>query len=443
MSDAPAHELFVLTPPITEGNRLPEPLCVIQVALEGRISRQSVLNSLSRGSRPAGDLIPWLVSQQFQDDEFATLSGARVVRIATHPDYIGGGYGSKAIELLVDYYGGKFTNLSEEADIPMEETMVRVTDAELANANLRNEDIKVRDISKMPPLFAKLEERRPAALDYVGVSYGLTQPLHKFWKRAAFAPVYLRLTANDLTGEHTCVMLRPLTDDKSWLGEFANDFNRRFISLLSYQFRNFSPIMALSIDESATSGSQLSTSNTPAPLTKADLDLLFTPFDLKRLESYANNVLDYHVILDLVPMLATLYFTGRLQKDINLNGVQKAILLALGLQRKEVEVISAELPSISTSQVLAMFMKTMKKIASHFGSLVSGAIEAEMPKADAIGVSVANASSAHDDEKVDTQYAPLETSLEDELEEGGEEALLDLERRQKQRELIDSLPLDQ
>ena len=96
-----------------------------------------------------------------------------------------------------------------------------------------------------------------------------------------------------------------------------------------------------------------------------------------------------------------------------------------------------------TSQLLAMFLKVMKKIASHFGSLVSGAIEAEMPKADSIGVSVANASGVHDDEKVDTQYAPLETSLEDELEEGGEEALMDLERRQKQRELIDSLPLDQ
>lgn len=442
MSDAPAHELFVLTPPVTEGNRLPEPLVVIQVALEGRISRQSVLNSLSRGSRPAGDLIPWLVSQQFQDDEFATLSGARVVRIATHPDFMKMGYGQKAIELLVDYYEGKFTNLSEDADIPMEEAMVRVTDAELANSDLLNEDIRVRDISKMPPLFAKLEERRPAALDYVGVSYGLTQPLHKFWKRASFAPVYLRLTANDLTGEHTCVMLRPLTDDKSWLGEFSNDFHRRFLSLLSYQFREFPAVTALSIDESSTSGSQLSSSNSPAPLSKADLDALFTPFDLKRLESYANNVLDFHVILDLVPTLATLYFNGRLEKDIKLTGVQKAIILALGLQRKDIDTIATEL-SLPTSQLLAMFIKIMKKVASHFGSLVSGAIEAELPSADAIGVSVENASGVHDDEKIDTRFAPLETPLQEELEEGGEEALEDLERRQKQRELIDSLPLDQ
>jgi N-acetyltransferase 10 len=36
----------------------------------------------------------------FQDDNFPCLSGARIVRIATHPDYQRMGYGSRAIELL-------------------------------------------------------------------------------------------------------------------------------------------------------------------------------------------------------------------------------------------------------------------------------------------------------------------------------------------------------
>ncbi|KAJ1327817.1 N-acetyltransferase 10 [Microdochium nivale] len=441
MSDAPSHELFVLTPPIIEGGRLPEPLCVIQIALEGRISRESVLNSLSRGSRPAGDLIPWLVSQQFQDDEFASLSGARVVRIATNPDYIGMGYGAKAIELLVDYYQGKFTNLSEDVNAGAEETMVRVTDAELANATLLDDDIKVRDISKMPPLFAKLEERRPAALDYIGVSYGLTGQLHKFWKKGRFAPVYLRQTANELTGEHTCVMLRPLTDDQSWLGGFSKDFHRRLLQLLGYQFRDFASVTALSLDESANMGARLDPANAAKPLARPDLDALLTPWDQKRLESYANNLLDYHVILDLVPAIATLYFTGRIRSDVKLTGVQQAILLAVGLQRKGMDAVSAEL-SLPSSQLLAMFIKIIKKMTAHFRLLVSGAIEAEMPAgAAAVGVSVADATGVHDDEVVDTQFAPLEMSLEDELEEGGDEALREL--RKKQRELIDSLPLDQ
>ena len=194
MSDAPAHELFVLTPPITEGGGLPEPLCVVQVCFEGKISRQSVVNSLSRGQRPAGDLIPWLVSQQFQDDEFASLSGARVVRIATNPDYVSKGYGARTLQLLTDYYEGKFTSLSEDADHLVKSSKSKakaVRSEDLADTDLLHEDIKVRDMNKMPPLFATLAERRAERLDYLGVSYGLTQPLHKFWRRAQFSPVYL------------------------------------------------------------------------------------------------------------------------------------------------------------------------------------------------------------------------------------------------------------
>ncbi|KAH6900029.1 GNAT acetyltransferase 2-domain-containing protein [Thelonectria olida] len=442
MSDAPAHELFVLVPPVAEDStRLPEPLCVIQVSLEGKISRQSVLNSLSRGQRPNGDLIPWLVSQQFQDEDFASLSGARVVRIATNPEYVSMGYGTKALELLTDYYEGRFANLSEDEDQIMDETVNQAADGELAGASLLDDDIKVRDINKMPPLFSKLSEKKHERLDYIGVSYGLTQPLHKFWKRASFSPVYLRQTANDLTGEHTCVMLRPLenADDSSWLGAFSRDFHKRFLSLLSYQFRHFAPVNALSIDESANRGAQLDSTEVQR-LSKADLDRLMSPFDLKRLESYSNNMLDYHVVLDLVPTIANLYFTGRLKSDIHLSGVQQAILLAIGLQHKDVETVSQEL-GLPSSQLLAMFIKILRKVTSHFATLVTAAVDEELPKAERLGVTREDASGVHDDEVVDDRFAPLATTLDEELEEGGDEALRELKK--KQRELIDSLPLDQ
>ena len=88
MSDAPAHHLFVLLPPLKEDeSQLPEPLAVLQVALEGNISKQAILEGLGRGTRAGGDMIPWLVSQQFQETMFGSLSGARIVRIACHPDY--------------------------------------------------------------------------------------------------------------------------------------------------------------------------------------------------------------------------------------------------------------------------------------------------------------------------------------------------------------------
>lgn len=57
------------------------------MCLEGQVSRDSVVSSMSRGKRASGDLIPWTIAQQYQDQDFPSLCGARIVRIATHPDY--------------------------------------------------------------------------------------------------------------------------------------------------------------------------------------------------------------------------------------------------------------------------------------------------------------------------------------------------------------------
>lgn len=395
MSDAPAHHLYVLVPPITEdSNRLPEPLVVIQVALEGRISKSSVQQSLSRGQRAGGDLIPWLVSQQFQDDEFAGLSGARVIRIATNPDYIGMGYGRRALDLLVDFFSGKFINLDEN-DHPPEtpQEMTRVTDEELEQSALLTDTVKVRDIRSMPPLFSRLAEiRPPAQLDYIGVSFGLTPQLHKFWKRAKFVPVYLRQTPNDLTGEHTCVMLRTLqqgtldeeddeaASDGDWIAAFARDFHRRFLSLLSFNFRSFPSVLALSIDESTSAAFLKSEQTTSSPLTKRLLNRHFSPHDLRRLDSYAANMLDYHVILDLLPTIAQLYFTGPLRQHVTLSGVQRALLLAIGCQRREVEDVGKELmgapssakqaDSTANAQMLGMFVKLVRKVSVTFRAVL-------------------------------------------------------------------------
>ena len=444
MSDAPAHQLFVLVPPVEEdANRLPEILCVLQVALEGQISRESVLNSLSRGQRAGGDLIPWLVSQQFQDTEFAALSGARVVRIATNPDYGSMGYGSRALQLLTEFYEGKHLSLAETDDMAAvhEQEMVRVTDAELEQSSLMTDNVKVRDIKSMPPLFARLSERRPASLDYVGVSYGLTSPLHKFWKRGGFVPVYLRQTANELTGEHTCIMLRTLeagSNDPSWLGAYAKDFHRRFLSLLSYQFRAFGSVQALALDESAHQGiNLLEDGGKPRPLSKSELDEQLTPFDLKRLDSYANNMLDYHVILDLMPKIAELFFTGRIKNanGVSLSGVQQALLCAIGLQRKVLEDVEKEL-GLGTSQLLAMFVKIMRKLSMHFRSLQEGAIARDMPEAQRPA-----AIDADPDTNGHVDPESVGTDLAADIAAAGAE--FDEEEKARMRAQIDALPLEQ
>lgn len=44
------------------------------------------MRSLRAGHQPSGNQIPWKFYEQFQDDDFPSLSGARIVRVAAHPD---------------------------------------------------------------------------------------------------------------------------------------------------------------------------------------------------------------------------------------------------------------------------------------------------------------------------------------------------------------------
>ena len=67
LSDAPAHRLFVLLGPNNDEGELPDVLCVVQVALEGAINQEQVQAELGRGKTSAGDLIPWTLTQQYQD----------------------------------------------------------------------------------------------------------------------------------------------------------------------------------------------------------------------------------------------------------------------------------------------------------------------------------------------------------------------------------------
>ncbi|KAI9352176.1 GNAT acetyltransferase 2-domain-containing protein [Obelidium mucronatum] len=482
MSDAPAHHLFVLLPPINTAagapTTLPEPLVVIQIAMEGNIASGSAQSALARGSaRTNGDLIPWVMATQFQDDDFSSLNGARVVRIATHPDFVGMGYGHHAIKKLEEYYSGNAGAGLDEDEKSFD--VKRVSDEELESATLAKDKIGVRDPANMPPLLLRLHERPPKEnLHWIGVSYGLTAQLHKFWKKGGFVPVYVRQTQNDLTGEHTAIMLKPLqkqgggfsskkdvvATDGKWVGSFSWDFRRRFIELLGYQFKKFSPLLVLSILEASSNGR-------PKDIgflnNKDELHRHFTPFDLKRLASYTQNLLDYHVILDLIPRLSSLYFLGYLTppeptsaasassstlKPISLTAVQSAIIVAVGLQHKTLDEAAPEL-GISVSQVMALFGKVVKKCSNYFTTVeeLSAAEEENSLKNKKRGRQVEDEEEEgddgdEDDDNVlkrdaedDEAWDPIKMGLDEDLEEAGDEVMERL--KQKQREMIDSMNL--
>jgi N-acetyltransferase 10 len=137
-------------------------------------------------------------------------------------------------------------------------------------------------------------------------------------------------------------------------------------------------------------------------------------------------MLDYHVILDLLPLVADLYFSDRLK--LSLSGVQRAIALAIGLQRKGIDDLEKEL-SLPSGQLMAMFIKIIKKVSSAFREIEKSALMDELPAEQ-------RENGAVNDE---TAFAPLEEDLDEEMEEAGNEAVSAL--KEKQRELINSLDL--
>ncbi|KAG6892307.1 hypothetical protein C0993_004160, partial [Termitomyces sp. T159_Od127] len=145
-------------------------------------------------------------------------------------------------------------------------------------------------------------------------------------------------------------------------------------------------------------------------LDASELNLLLTPFDLKRLESYANNMVDYHVIIDLLPMLASLYFQKRLGEGVRLSAVQSSILLALGLQRKNIEDVESEL-QIAVSQGLALLVKIVRKISKCLIDIQKAVIAGEL------SVDPSDVKS----QVLPKPLKPSEVSLEEELNTAGDE----------------------
>ncbi|KAL4441117.1 hypothetical protein ABPG74_002067 [Tetrahymena malaccensis] len=397
LSDAPSHAVFVLMGKIKEGEKkseMPDILCAVQVALEGKISKETFNQQSENRVRPAGDLIPWIISEQFQDREFPSLSGVRVVRIATHPAAQKMGYGSKSLELLQKFFEGELIDLSNET------------------LNRENYFLKAQRTAdgekKLKPLLKRLTEIEPPQLHYLGVSFGLSKELFKFWKKSGYYPLYLRQAKNDITAEHSCIMLKSLKKQNEmetenaeenkfndqWLKYYSDDFKKRFLQLLSYEFKDVDVQLSLGVvdptfvtddnDSRLTNDlglgdkdkNQIGNYIMSAISNKEQLENYINTYDLKRLEAYSRNLADFYLIIDLLPEISKMLFLNRLQ-SIKMSYSQCAIFLGLGLQHKSIEKLAREL-GIPVSQVMAIFNKGIRKITQLFRSLFEQDIMKDM-----------------------------------------------------------------
>jgi N-acetyltransferase 10 len=126
----------------------------------------------------------------------------------------------------------------------------------------------------------------------------------------------------------------------------------------------------------------------------------FTPYDLKRLQAYSSNLVDHHMILDLIPSLANSFYAEKL--PANLSYIQAAILLMLGLQQRNIDGIQEKL-DLPANQVLALFNKAVRKLHAHIKQVKIAAMERTLPKPNVV------------------EFHAHERDLDDDLDEAAEE----------------------
>lgn len=251
---------------------------------------------------------------------------------------------------------------------------------------------------KIPTLLKRLVERPPEAIDYIGTSYGLTKDLLRFWKSLKFVPLYVGQKSNDLTGEHSCIMLyinEKETAAREMLHKYFIDFRARIIKLSKSVFREFPAHIGLSLLDNK----QLKLKS--PELSRSILNSTFIHHDFVRLESYSKNMVDFRLILDLVDTLASLYFEGKVD-GVDIDALQKAILFGMGVQGKNVDKLCSEF-NMPADQVLAKFYNMVKKISKRFNDVIERDIEKELM--------------GDKDIKDGSEFIPISLSLDDELNE--------------------------
>lgn len=165
----------------------------LHLAYEGKLTRKDIIKTLS-GEPPSGHLIPTVLLRYYPTlQEIADLRGIRIVRIATHPDLMNKGIGSKALKYVED-------------------------------------------------------EARREGFDWVGASFGATGQLLNFWGKNGYIPLYLSPVRNPVSGEFSTIMVKPLTQRaRDILHKARVEFKKLFMETLLESHFNLEPKLAYSL----------------------------------------------------------------------------------------------------------------------------------------------------------------------------------------------------
>jgi tRNA(Met) cytidine acetyltransferase len=253
--DMPNHQAFRVS---VNGKTV----CSLHIAVEGGIGDE-IIAKMMEGYKPKGQVIPDLVVKHHLDSNFPKSVGLRVVRIATHPDVMNRGIGSFALKKLIDW----------------------------AKEN---------------------------GYEWIGSGFGVSPELLRFWKNNGFIPLHITPQRNEISGEHTVVMIKTLTNSlDERLKTLNSNFIKRLVEYLSDELSDLDEETALMLLET---------------LQKDCVDARheISVTDLSRMEKYIEGISLYEYVSDIVRPVVRHYF---LRKDgVDLSDEEKLIIVKKCLQ---------------------------------------------------------------------------------------------------------------
>ncbi|MEM4788826.1 MAG: tRNA(Met) cytidine acetyltransferase TmcA, partial [Ignisphaera sp.] len=241
IADAPHHSV--------RGLALPNGKIVAaaQLAEEGPIADEH-LDSLLRGGRIPGNIIPDRLLKHGRLRDIATGKGWRIVRIAVHPDVQSRGIGSYLISMLV-------------------------------------------------------KESIERGYDWIGSGFGATEELLRFWLKNSFIPIHISPDRNPVSAEYTVLVVRPLNNKWKTIVEILyNEFKRKLIESLYDTYRDLEVEVAyllLNADVIIGADDKEQIQCFPPEM---------TPIQLDRLLSYIEGYMTYESCNDVIVKIVKHYW---------------------------------------------------------------------------------------------------------------------------------------
>ena len=246
------------------------------------------------GARVRGNMLPDVLTSQLRDVDAAIPVGQRVVRIATHHAVRSRGLGSRLLDRVHDEF---------------------------------------------------VDE-----VDWLGVGYGATPDLLRFWAANDYGVVHLSTTRNDTSGEYSALMLRPTSDAGQALHDrHADWFAGRVRGLLSDPLRDLDPDVA----------------RAALHATDADLDTDLSPADWRVVVGASYGAGISAVSPGAFRSLAVAGIVDRLDA---LDADAERLLVRRVLQCHDWDAVAEELGFVSTAECMRAFGDACKPLVDAYGT---------------------------------------------------------------------------